>query len=146
MDARRLNRGVLEALVQCGAFDATFVKGVTRAQAFKAIDQALERARNASRDRERGQTNLFDLMAADEPVVKSVYPVAEPWDLRELLKREKEALGFYVSGHPLDRYGKEGVKRFDVVPVASPPCCCSSTTPPACSSRPTSCGLRSTTC
>jgi len=119
VDARRLNRGVFEALVQCGAFDSTFTKGISRAQAFKAIDLALDRARNASRDRERGQTNLFDLLsAADEPAAKASYPASDPWDLRELLKREKESLGFYVSGHPLDRYGKD-MGRFDVVPIAS---------------------------
>jgi DNA polymerase-3 subunit alpha len=120
VDARRLNRGVLEALVFCGAFDSTLPKGVTRAQAYKAIDSALDHARNASRDRERGQTNLLDLLASDdEPVaVAANYPVAPPWDLRELLRHEKESLGFYVSGHPLDRYGKD-MDRFGVVPVSS---------------------------
>ncbi|RYE81589.1 MAG: DNA polymerase III subunit alpha [Myxococcales bacterium] len=120
VDARKLNRGLLEALVQCGAFDSTFAKDVTRAQAFKAIDSALDRARTASRDRERGQTNLFDLMAgdADEPTTQAVFPQVEPWDMREVLKREKDSLGFYVSGHPLDRYGKD-MKRFDAVDIAS---------------------------
>jgi DNA polymerase-3 subunit alpha len=120
VDARRLNRGVLEALVHCGAFDSTFPKGVTRAQAFRAIDAALDHARNASRDRERGQTNLFSLLADDGPTASSAasYPAAPPWDLRELLKNEKDSLGFYVSGHPLDRYGKD-MGRFGVVPIAS---------------------------
>jgi DNA polymerase-3 subunit alpha len=120
VDARRLNRGVLEALVQCGALDSTFPKGVTRAQAFRAIDAALDHARNASRDRERGQTNLFSLLADDGPTASSAasYPAAPPWDLRELLKNEKDSLGFYVSGHPLDRYGKD-MGRFGVVPISS---------------------------
>jgi DNA polymerase-3 subunit alpha len=120
VDARRLNRGVLEALVFCGAFDSTFPKGVTRAQAFKALDGALDQARNASRDRERGQTNLFALLSGDdEPVTSAAsYPAAPPWDLRELLKNEKGSLGFYVSGHPLDRYGKD-MGRFGVVPISS---------------------------
>jgi DNA polymerase-3 subunit alpha len=120
VDARRLNRGVLEALVHCGALDSTFPEGVTRAQAFRAIDTALDHARNASRDRERGQTNLFSLLADDGPAVSSAasYPAAPPWDLRELLKNEKDSLGFYVSGHPLDRYGKD-MGRFGVVPISS---------------------------
>jgi len=57
VDAKRLNKGVLEALVQCGAFDGVLLeKGITRARAYAAVDRALERSRNASRDRERGQT------------------------------------------------------------------------------------------
>ncbi|MCS6900430.1 MAG: DNA polymerase III subunit alpha [Myxococcales bacterium] len=119
VDARRLNRGVLEALVFCGAFDSTFPKGVSRAQAFRAIDGALDHARHASRDRERGQTNLFSLLE-DSPVAASSasYPTSPPWDLRELLRNEKDSLGFYVSGHPLDRYGKD-MERFGVVSIAS---------------------------
>ena len=122
IDPRRVNKGVLEALVQCGAFDATLAsRGVTRARAFAAIDHALERSRSASKDRERGQTNLFGLFNQATPAnarVLDEYPACEPWDLREILVREKQSLGFYVSGHPLDRYGVE-LSRFDVVPTTS---------------------------
>ncbi|MBL9027466.1 MAG: DNA polymerase III subunit alpha, partial [Myxococcales bacterium] len=121
VDPRRVNKGVLESLVASGAFDATLTeRGISRAQAFGAIDSALERGRSASKDRERGQTNLFGLFAAAEPEAKKTnaeYPNASPWDLRETLVREKEALGFYVSGHPLERYGVE-LSRFDVTPTA----------------------------
>lgn len=121
VDARRLNRGVLEALVQCGAFDSTLGEGISRAQAFAAIDQALERGRSASKDRERGQTTLFGLFDAAVPnkaPTSTSFPAAEPWDLRETCAREKEALGFYVSGHPLDRYGKD-LERFSLNPAVS---------------------------
>ena len=118
IDARRVNRGVLEALIAGGAFDATLQKrGVSRARAFGGVERALERSRNASRDRERGQTSLFGLFAKVEDAPSpngEDYPKVEPWDLRETLAREKEALGFYVSGHPLDRYGVE-LARFEVV-------------------------------
>ena len=69
VDAKKLNKGVFEALVQCGAFDSTLAaRGITRADAFESIDIALERSRAASRDRERGQTNLFGLFdAAPKP-------------------------------------------------------------------------------
>jgi DNA polymerase III subunit alpha len=121
VDAKKLNRGVLEALVQCGAFDTTLVPlGITRARAFSAIDLAIERGKSASKDRARGQTNLFDLFAAAAPASANDgainYPQAEPWDLREILVREKQSLGFYLSGHPLDRYGKD-LSRFDVIPT-----------------------------
>jgi DNA polymerase III subunit alpha len=116
-----VNRGVLEALVASGAFDATLAeRGVSRAQAFAGIERALERARSASKDRERGQTSLFGLFAqADEGNDTSgdEYAECEPWDLRETLAREKEALGFYVSGHPLERYGIE-LSRFEATPTS----------------------------
>ncbi len=121
VDVKGLNRGVLEALVQCGAMDASLDKlGLNRARALASIDRVIARGKAATRDRECGQTNLFGLFqstASEEPQkLLSDYVETEPWDLSETLRREKEALGFYVSGHPLDRYGVE-LKRFDVTPV-----------------------------
>ncbi len=113
VDSKRLNKGVLEALVQCGAFDAVLEEmGISRARAFAALDRALERSRAASRDRARGQTTLFGMFeqAAQESgngagMSVDEYPPADEWDRMELLRREKAALGCYVSGHPLFRYG-----------------------------------------
>jgi DNA polymerase-3 subunit alpha len=110
VDAKRVNKAVFEALVQCGAFDTTLEeRGVSRARAFRSIDIALERSRAASRDREAGQTNLFGLFDAGPQGASASssagdYLDAEPWDRRELLVRERQSLGFYVSGHPLERY------------------------------------------
>jgi DNA polymerase-3 subunit alpha len=123
IDARKLNRAVLESLIQCGAFDSTLApSGVSRAQAFAAIDMALERGRAATKDRERGQTSLFGMLesasAAGTP--RTDYPVAARWDLRETCVREKQALGFYVCAHPLDRYGK-GLDRFSLTTAAQMP-------------------------
>ncbi|MCC6646462.1 MAG: DNA polymerase III subunit alpha [Polyangiaceae bacterium] len=126
VDAKRLNRGVLEALVMCGAMDSALApRGISRARAFAAIDLALERARSASRDRERGQTSMFDMFTAASPAAASVegeYPgeSVPAWDSRETLQREKQSLGFYVSGHPLDRYGKD-LSRFDVTKTTALP-------------------------
>ncbi len=116
VDGKKLNRGVLESLVQCGAVDSVLApRGVSRARAFAAIDAVLERARTESRDREAGQTSLLALMgpASTASAAGSEYPEVEPWDLRETLAREKASLGFYVSGHPLDRYGSD-LARFDI--------------------------------
>ena len=126
VDAKKINRSVLEALVQCGAFDTTLKGlGISRARAFASIDIALERSRAASRDRERGQTNLFGLFdAAPRPAPASAngsaqagangmrsvsqsagdYVEAPQWDQKEMLVRERQSLGFYVSGHPVERY------------------------------------------
>jgi DNA polymerase-3 subunit alpha len=129
VDAKRVNKGVFEALVQCGAFDATLQeRGVTRARAFASVDIALERSRAASRDREAGQTNLFGMFdAAPKAGSNAVsapsagdYPECEAWDRRELLVRERQSLGFYVSGHPLERYakGEAGLAKVGASPIA----------------------------
>ncbi len=115
VDGKRLNKGVLESLVHAGAFDSVLEpRGVSRWRAFAAIDRALERARSASRDRERGQSTLFSMFEAAAPAAREgerggeeVYPEAEAWDRLELLRRERGALGLYVSGHPLARYGRK---------------------------------------
>jgi DNA polymerase-3 subunit alpha len=122
VDAKRLNRGVLEALVQCGAFDSLLEPmGITRARAFAAVERALERSRSASRERESGQANMFGAFAKGatngaSSQILADYPPAPEWDQMELLKREKEALGCYVSGHPLFRYGTK-FTRMGVTPT-----------------------------
>ncbi len=124
VDGRKLNRGVLEALVQCGAFDSVCApNGIHRARAFAAVERALERARSSTRDRESGQATLFGLFdagaaQADEAAPKDAeFPEAEAWDRLEMLRREKAALGCYVSGHPLFRYGGQ-VTRIGAVPTS----------------------------
>lgn len=113
VDSKRLNKGVLDALVMCGAFDSVLNPlGISRARAFAAIDRVLERSRSASRDRERGQTTLFGMFdaAAGSDALSSSgdeYPEGDEWDRMELLRREKQALGCYVTGHPLFRYGNK---------------------------------------
>lgn len=114
VDSRRLNKGVLEALVQCGAFDTASKRiGVSRARTYGAVDRALERSRSATRDRERGQTSLFGMLAAAPAKgnglaneLEDYATVAAEWDRLEMLRREKEALGCFVTGHPLSRYGR----------------------------------------
>jgi DNA polymerase-3 subunit alpha len=134
VDAKKINKSVLEALVQCGAFDGTLAsQGVTRAGAFASVDVALDRSRAASRDREAGQTNLFALFDSAPRHANGVngakpmmgtsqgdYVAAAPWDRKEMLGREKQSLGFYVSGHPLDRYSKGGtaLSRLEVKPAS----------------------------
>ncbi len=123
VDPKKINKGVLEALVQCGACDESLTRmGLDRARAMGAVDRALERGRSASRDRASGQTNLFGLFDTASSSSTSDggsvvdYPSAEAWDRAELLRREKQALGCYVSGHPLDRYGSKP-KRIGAVPA-----------------------------
>src|SRR5215471_13860338 len=110
VDSRRVNRKVIEALVKAGAFD--FEKRPRRGL-FESIDRALERGSSSQRDRQVGQTSLFGLLgtsgaAAAPPIGTSAdNEPGEEWPEKERLAFEKEAIGFYVSGHPLHQYQKE---------------------------------------
>ena len=106
VDSQRVNRRVLEALVKSGAFDLDGV-GVERARMFAALDAAVERGAQVQRDKRSGQTSLFGLLdpgPASGAEAPETYPDVEAWTPKQLLAFEKEALGFYISGHPLDRY------------------------------------------
>jgi DNA polymerase III subunit alpha len=97
-----VQKKVLEQLVQCGALDSM---GVERAKAFATVEFALKRAKPLAKDKKRGQLNWFaDAEMAAVFDGKSLYADVPAWDQRERLARERKALGFYVSGHPLDRY------------------------------------------
>jgi DNA polymerase-3 subunit alpha len=125
VDGRKVNRKVIEALVKAGAFDGVAAEnGITRSRMFGAIAMASERAAEAQRERESGQTNLLALFAGPGGNVgpgllgEDKYPPAEEWMPKELLANEKESLGFYISGHPLDRYGGE-IRRFTTATCAN---------------------------
>jgi DNA polymerase III subunit alpha len=112
VDTQKCNRRVLEQLIKSGALDG-LPGGHHRAQLLAALDAALERGASEQRDRKSGQTSLFGMLMAVEPPKPDgslaagqgeTYPEIEIWGPKQLLAFEKEALGFYVSGHPLDRY------------------------------------------
>ncbi|MBI3252939.1 MAG: DNA polymerase III subunit alpha [Candidatus Omnitrophica bacterium] len=106
VDLRVVNRKVLESLIKCGAFDTM---GVYRSRLFAALDRALSVAGEIQKDRESGQKSFFDLMEAGGHAQKSLHDIPEvpEWPENTLLLNEKEMLGFYVTGHPLDRYRTE---------------------------------------
>ena len=98
LDSRVANRKMLESLIKAGAFDFL---GRDRAELFACIDQSLSASAAAQRDRVAGQVSLFD--EATTPTTSRKRPIT-PWSEHEKLSYEKELLGFYVSGHPLDAY------------------------------------------
>jgi DNA polymerase-3 subunit alpha len=101
VDLQKVNRKVVESLIQCGAFDSL---GGTRAQYLAYLDRALERAAATQRDRIRGQTNLFDLLAPSgdgADVTQDDLPDVPPLPTTDRLRAEKEVLGMFLSGHPL---------------------------------------------
>jgi DNA polymerase-3 subunit alpha len=116
VDARRINKKVVEALVKSGALD---FEGVPRWQLFAGIDAAFSAGASAQADRASGQANLFGALAALAPP-RPRYPAAgdqlgdakvSEWPERVRLAFEKEALGFYLTGHPLAGHEKE-VRRY----------------------------------
>jgi DNA polymerase-3 subunit alpha len=99
-DMSSINRRVIESLIKAGALDT--LEG-TRAQLLLALDGAIESGTRAARDRDSGQVGLFGgFLPEDHP--EPSLPKANDWTAREKLLGEKEMLGFYVSGHPLDSY------------------------------------------
>jgi len=97
-----LNRRVLEALIKCGAFDSI---GAARAQLMAEVEDALKLAQQVQSEAASNQMGLFGT-GASTPVLPPRAPVAE-WEPLEKLRYEKEALGFYVSAHPLDKYQQQ---------------------------------------
>ena len=109
-DTRTVNRKVLEALIKSGACDE--LEG-SRAGQFSVIDKALAKASSQAKDRASGQTSLFGAFEESSNSMRDVVPDLSEWDRDELLVSEKELLGFYVSGHPLDPY-KELMEQYCV--------------------------------
>jgi len=101
LDSRVANRKMLESLVKCGAFD--FLQR-ERAELFTCIDDALAASAAALRDRMAGQVSLFG--DEHEHVAPPRKRTVSPWSDREKMSFEKELLGFYVTGHPLDAYAE----------------------------------------
>jgi DNA polymerase III subunit alpha len=98
VNPRALNKRVLESLAAAGAFD---VFERNRARVFAAIDTVLATAQRTQENAARGQSELFAGPAAPEPVM---LPALEAWLPAERLQREYDAVGFFLSGHPLDDY------------------------------------------
>ena len=113
VDLRRVNKRVVESLVKCGAFDST---GAKRAPLMAALEDATMHGQKVQQERESTQVSLF----GHAEIVKSngngsgKLPEIPEWDEKLLLGFEKEALGFFITGHPLTRYAAE-IRRFSAV-------------------------------
>ena len=101
VDLRLLNKRVLESLIKSGAMDC-FGR---RAQVMQALDKAIERAQKSQRDAESGQHGLFGVFADEaEEHANDALPNIPDWDEQVRLAAEKEVLGFFITGHPLEKY------------------------------------------
>jgi DNA polymerase-3 subunit alpha len=103
VDSSRLNRRVLEALIQAGALDAL---GSNRASLMLQLPEVLKATEQMAREREAGQTSLFGGSGA-EPEISLELANTSDWPLEQKLFGERETLGHYLSGHPLDAWKEE---------------------------------------
>ncbi|HMA66401.1 MAG TPA: DNA polymerase III subunit alpha [Desulfosalsimonadaceae bacterium] len=101
VDLRRVNKRVLESLIQCGAFDST---GYRRAQMMAAVEDALDYGQRVQKEAADPQLQLFGGSAGESAVNPPAMPDIGEWEKNEKLALEKEAIGFYITGHPLDAY------------------------------------------
>jgi len=101
VDLRLLNKRVLESLIKSGAMDSLG----RRAQLMAVLDKAMDHAQKSQRDAESGQHGLFGVFQQDdEQPAEDRLPDTPDWDEHTRLANEKEILGFFITGHPLDKY------------------------------------------
>jgi DNA polymerase-3 subunit alpha len=116
IDLSVMNSRVIQSLIKAGALDSMGTRGAL----YAAVDKAMERAQKAQKDAEFGQTGLFGLFdAAPANGHKGDdLPHVADWEESERLTNEKEVLGFFVSGHPLDKYAEKIRNLPTVIPVS----------------------------
>ncbi|KNY24421.1 DNA polymerase III subunit alpha [Methylobacterium sp. ARG-1] len=100
LNPRMINKRTLESLVQAGALDCI---EPDRARAFAAVEPMMKLATSAAEAASTGVTDMFGGVVADDVSLR--IPPHEVWPMADTLKREYTAIGFFVSGHPLDEYG-----------------------------------------
>jgi len=111
VDLRKVNKKVVEALVKCGSFDSL---GGHRSQYMAALEDAMEMGQKLQRERESGQESLFgteEIVSTSSGNGHGKLPDIDEWPENIRLSYEKEALGFYITGHPLARFEAD-MKRF----------------------------------
>jgi DNA polymerase-3 subunit alpha len=118
VDQRLVTRSAIEVLIKAGAFDSLHRN---RAALLQVLPQALQAGGAVQEDRRHGQKSIFDLLSAGTPQAaqppRAIPNVAE-WTEQQRLSHEKEALGFYVSAHPLAQH-RELLRRFATHEIAS---------------------------
>lgn len=110
VDLRLVNRKVVESLIKCGALDCF---GARRSQMTAVCDRALTAGGSVQKEKASGQLSFFDMGGGDEGFGSEpqTLPDIPEWSQNQILAHEKEILGFYISGHPLEQYRFE-IKKF----------------------------------
>lgn len=112
-DTRKLNRRALEALIRSGALDSF---KVDRASLMASIDKALKFVEQTSRNQAMGQVDLFGAMDVTAATPAAEYVNAVPWTDLQRLSAERETIGYYFSGHPLQAYQHE-LQQLTIIPL-----------------------------
>ncbi|MEM6332439.1 MAG: DNA polymerase III subunit alpha [Planctomycetota bacterium] len=122
VNLREVNRATIEALIKCGAFDS--VHGIDKRSAMvDCLEAAVKAGQRAASDRASGQMGMFGGFAeaaadADSAVVETSLPDVPAWTTKQTLDFECDAMGLYVSSHPLEEAG-EALTRFATCDVAT---------------------------
>ncbi|RLB90073.1 MAG: DNA polymerase III subunit alpha, partial [Deltaproteobacteria bacterium] len=113
----KVNKKILEALIKCGAFDSTNTR---RSQMMAVLEDAVDHGSRIQKEKADSQLDLFadSNMGTALPVSTPKLPDIEEWDEPMLLSLEKETLGFYITGHPLDKY-KDLIQKYSTVNCVS---------------------------
>ncbi|MFQ5850864.1 MAG: DNA polymerase III subunit alpha [Candidatus Binatia bacterium] len=117
VDLRAVNRRVVESLIKCGAFDST---GISRARLMAALDEAMKGGQSHQKGLQSNQFDIFEALGEAEREQEGhseQYPEGEEWLANQVLAFEKESLGFYITGHPLDKY-EQAIKKLTTGTVA----------------------------
>ena len=106
VDLRKVNKRVIESLIKCGAFDSL---GYKRSQLTQYYEEAMDEVQRSQKEKESKQSSFFDQLnsessSGDNGLKAYQMPDMPEWDHKKLLSIEREALGFYITGHPLLRF------------------------------------------
>lgn len=108
MDGHEVNKRCVESMIKSGCFDST---GVYRSQLMAIFEKTLDSIAATRKRNYEGQLSIFEVAKKETVEDKEEYPDLKEFATEALLAMEKEMLGLYVSGHPLDKY-KEAMERF----------------------------------
>jgi DNA polymerase-3 subunit alpha len=114
VDLKKINKRVLEKLIKSGAMDSLGPKvkdGPHRAAIFESLTEALKAAEQHAKAQALGQNDLFGLINEEPEDNRQVYKEVPKWPEQQWLDGEKETLGLYLTGHPINRYLSE-IKRY----------------------------------
>ncbi|MCH8500566.1 MAG: DNA polymerase III subunit alpha [Aliidiomarina sp.] len=104
VDLKKLNRRVIERLIRAGAMDNL---GPHRAALMATLDKAMRQAEQHAQAEAVGQSDLFGVLAAEPENIEHEFEMVSPWPEAVWLEGERETLGLYLTGHPVNRYRKE---------------------------------------
>lgn len=104
VDLRKVSRRVIEALIRSGTLDCF---GEHRAGLMANMEPAILAAEQRAKNRIQGQVDLFGETLVETDLNRTTLQDVSPWPMQEILQGEKDTLGIYLSGHPLDQYSRE---------------------------------------